>query len=421
MSQIRALIFDFGGVLMRTMTDAPRREFERRMGLPPGRFDEVAYQSPLWDATQLGQVTYEQFWQDVGRRLGLDLSLEEAGKLGNTFWSGDRLDEELMAFIRRLRERGYRTAMLSNAPSYLCDFVEGLGIAADFDVLVVSGCEGVMKPDPAIYRLTLERLGVAPVEAVFIDDRPENIAAARQVGMPAVRFRGLAPLRRWLRELGIPAPPPARTPRDGIRAVVFDWGGVLEALPDDSQVQEWERQLSLEPGRLSAVLWGEDWERLSLGEIDEAEYAASIAARLGLPDALAGERLMAQVRAAGRLRPEVLAAVRRLRGRYRVALLTNASAEQPARLREQYGVDVAAEFDLYVNSAHVGLRKPDPAIYNLTAERLGIALAEAVLVDDLVRNVDRARFIGMHAIQFVEPEESLGELWACLGLAGEEV
>ena len=113
----------------------------------------------------------------------------------------------------------------------------------------------------------------------------------------------------------------------------------------------------------------------------------------------------------------MLAAVRGLRSRYKVALLSNAWPDQYDVVREKFGLDVCDEFDVYVNSADVGLRKPDPAIFHLTLERLGIAPQQAVFLDDLLHNVDSARELGIHAVQFVDPATSLAELEMLLGHA----
>ncbi|MBU0702462.1 MAG: HAD family phosphatase [Chloroflexi bacterium] len=409
---IQTLIFDFGGVLMRTVTRAPRRELGQRLGLSLEEVEEAVFGSPRWDEVQLGRITYEEFWEDIARRLGWD---GDAKELGDAFWSGDRLDEEFMALIRRLRDGGYRTALLSNAPSHLRQIVEELSIADAFDEIVISGCEGVMKPDPAILELALARLGARAEEAVFVDDFRVNAAAARRVGLHAARFRGLAPLRQQLRELGITVPDPVLSPLPDVRAVIFDWGGVIEGLTEDAHVVGWGRRLALEPGALMGVLWGKAWRELSVGAIGEEEYAARIAEQLGFPDAEAGHRFIEEFYAGDRFSPQVAAAARALRGRYQIALLTNASVGQAERAREQHGFDIHAEFDVYVNSAVVGLRKPDPAIFELTLERLGVEPQQAVLVDDMVYNVDGARELGIHTVQFVDPETSLAELEALLG------
>jgi len=412
---IRTIIFDFGGVLMRTTNPLPRRELEQRFRLPPGGASKVVFGSPPWDDVQLGRISNAEFWADVGQRLGL--SAEESTEFRQAFWAGDRLDEELVTLIRHLRDGGYRTGLLSNAPADLYQYVEQLGIADVFDVVVISGCEGLAKPDPAIFELALARAGVAAGETVFVDDFRVNVAAARQVGLHATRFRGLAPLRKWLRGLGVSVPDPVLAALPDAHAVIFDWGGVVERLPDEAHIAEWGQRLALEQGTLSDVLWGEAWHQLSVGAITKDDYVQHIADHLCFPDAEAAGRFVEEFYAGDRFNPEVAAAVRALRGRYQVALLTNASPGQDDRIREQFGLDVHSEFDIYVNSAHVGLRKPDPAIFHLVLDQLGVAPQQAVFLDDMLYNVDSARELGIRTVQFVDPDTSLAELEALLGHA----
>ena len=403
---IKAVIFDFGGVLMRTVNSLPRRELEQRFGQP-------LFESSLWDDVRLGHISDAEFWADVGRRLGLDT--EATAEFRRAFRAGDRLDEELMALIRHLRDEGYRTALLSNGPASRDQHLEQLGIADGFDVIVVSGYEGLLKPDPAIFELTLERMGVSAEEAIFVDDSRANVAAAQQVGLHAIRFRGLSPLRKQLRDLGIPVPAPVLAPLPDIRAVIFDWGGVMERSPDETYVAGWERRLALEPGTLPEVLWGKAWRQLEVGAITNDDFRQHIADRLGLPDAEAAGRFVKEFYTDDRFNPETVAAARALRGRYKVALLTNAWSGQDDLIREQFGLDVHTEFDVYVNSAYVGLRKPDPVIFHLTLDQLDVAPQQAIFLDDNLRNVDAARALGIHTVQFVDPVTSLAELEALLG------
>ncbi len=403
---IRAFIFDYGGVLMRTVNPVPRRELEQQFGLP-------LFESPLWDDVRLGRISNAEFWADVGRRLGLDT--EATAEFRHAFRAGDRLDEELVSLIRHLRDEGYRTGLLSNGPASRPRHLEQLGIAGDFDAIIVSGCEGLLKPDPAIFELALERLGVAAEETVFVDDSRMNVVAARQIGLHATRFRGFASLRKWLQSLGVPIPDPPIDPLPDVRAVIFDWGGVMERLPDEAHIAAWERRLALEPGTLPEVLWGEVWRQLSVGAITNDDAMQHIADRLGLPDAETANRFLEEFYAGDRFNPEVVAAARALRGRYKVGLLTNASPGQDDRIREQFGLDVYAEFDAYVNSAYVGLRKPDPAIFHLTLGQLDITPQQTIFLDDGLRNVDSARELGIHTVQFVDPAASLAELEALLG------
>jgi epoxide hydrolase-like predicted phosphatase len=410
---IRALIFDYGGVLMRTVDPTARRTLERQFNLDRGQAEELVFRSPRWDDVQHGHTDSDAFWADVGERLDLDAERLRAFRRG--FWAGDRLDQELVDHIRHLRRQGYRTALLSNAPADLPDYLEQLGIADAFNVIVISGAEGVVKPDPEIYRRALGRLDAAPHEAIFIDDMRVNVEAARRVGLHAWRFRGLAPLRVRLQDLGVSLPDPDLDPLPDARAVIFDWGGVMEEMPTEADVAAWERRLALAPGMLPEVLWGEMWRKLEVGSITDEDYGRHVADRLGLPDREAALHFLQVFYTADRLNQPVIGAARALRGRYQIAVLSNAFPTQSEVIRDYHGIDVCAEFDVYVNSAEVGLSKPDPAIYHLTLERLGVAPEQAIFLDDSLRNVDSARQVGIQTIHFFDPDVSLVELERLLG------
>jgi epoxide hydrolase-like predicted phosphatase len=410
---VSAFIFDYGGVLMRTVDPTARRELERQFNLDQGQAFELVFHSPHWNDVQHGRIDSEVFWADVGERLGLDAGETQAFRRG--FWAGDQLDQELVDHIRHLRHQGYRTALLSNAPGGMRGYLERVGLVDAFDAITISGEEGVVKPDPEIYQRALDRLDIAPREAVFIDDMRVNTDAARSMGLHAWRFRGLAPLRVQLQELGVSVPDLNLDPVPDVRAVIFDWGGVMEGLPTEADIAAWERRLALAPGVLPEVLWGDVWHKLEVGAISDADYADYVAGQVGLPDRDAVLDFQQAFYTGDRLNQAVIEAARGLRGRYQVAVLSNAFPTQSEAIRNQHGIDVHAEFDVYVNSADVGVSKPDPDIYRLTLERLGVAPEHAIFLDDSLRNVDSARHLGIHSIQFVEPATSLPELEALLG------
>ena len=114
-SNIRGLIFDSGGVLIRTVNPRPRRDLERRYGLSEGGVDELVFDHPLWREVQLGRLAGDDFWDQVGQALGL--SAGERAEFRQAFWAGDELDCEFVALIGQLRGMGYRTGLLSNAPA----------------------------------------------------------------------------------------------------------------------------------------------------------------------------------------------------------------------------------------------------------------------------------------------------------------
>jgi putative hydrolase of the HAD superfamily len=183
---IKAVIFDFGGVLLRTEDPGGRREWEKRLGLETGELDRIVFGSDTTDRSMVGLATQDDVWQRVAARL--DLDDETLGELRRDFWSGDRLDVELVQFVRELHRR-CKTAILSNAwPGARRAFVQRFGLGDAVDEIIVSSEECIAKPDARIYRTAAERLGVAPQEALFVDDMEENVEAARAIGMRGIRF-----------------------------------------------------------------------------------------------------------------------------------------------------------------------------------------------------------------------------------------
>ncbi len=187
---IRAVVFDFGGVLVRTADPSGRREWEGRLGLPVGELDRLVFASELNDRSMVGQATQMDIWRHIASRFALDD--EKLLQLRRDFWAGDRLDEDLVQFLRCLRPK-HKTAILSNAwPGARRMFIEHFGLAEAVDEFVVSSEEGIAKPDARIYRVALQRLGVQAAETVFVDDLAENIEGAQAVGMVGILFRNTA-------------------------------------------------------------------------------------------------------------------------------------------------------------------------------------------------------------------------------------
>jgi len=184
---IRAVIFDFGGVLVRTEDQSGRRKWEERLGLSKGELARLVFDSETSTLASIGKVNEADIWSQLA--LHLKLSPEEIKELREDFWSGDRLDQELVQYISTLRPT-YKTAILSNAWSGArIVFTEKYFLKEVVDLILISAEESIAKPDARIYQLAAERLGVGLDEAVFVDDFPENILAARTIGMHAIHFK----------------------------------------------------------------------------------------------------------------------------------------------------------------------------------------------------------------------------------------
>ena len=182
---IRAVYFDLGGVIVRTGDREPRAKLAERLGMSYEELAKAVFENESSRRASLGAVSTQEHWADVIQRLGLPPS--EADSVQQEFFAGDTLDLDLINFLRSLRPK-YRTGLLSNAWSDMREYLVGQKIDNAFDQLIISAEVGIMKPDVRIYRLALEKLGVAPAEAVFVDDSIVNIEGARAVGMYAIQF-----------------------------------------------------------------------------------------------------------------------------------------------------------------------------------------------------------------------------------------
>lgn len=198
-SPIRAVLWDVGGVLVRTFDHSGRQAWESRLGLPPGGAEAIVLNSEMGRRAQRGEIGDAALWEWVRERLALGDDLEAFRR---DFWRGDRVDESLVALIRRLRPR-YQTAVISNATDALLTTLGGYGLRGEFDLIVGSAYEGIMKPQPAIYERALRRLGRAAEEAVFIDDAPGNVTGALAVGLRAIHFTPAIDLAGELQRLGV--------------------------------------------------------------------------------------------------------------------------------------------------------------------------------------------------------------------------
>jgi len=198
---IKAVIFDMGGVLVRTVDPAPRAEAETRLGLEAGQAEWLVMNSPAGREAQHGAITTAELWAWVQQELGLDDQALAAFR--HDFWAGDLLDESLVDLIRALRPR-YQTALLSNFMDELREIVTVRYPMADaFDLIVGSCYEGIMKPDGAIFERVLDRLGREPDEAVFIDDFAHNVEGARAIGMHAIHYTTGTDIGAALQGLGV--------------------------------------------------------------------------------------------------------------------------------------------------------------------------------------------------------------------------
>ena len=193
MSELRGLLIDYGGVLTTPLADAVAA-WLRADGIDPERFGRLMRR---WLASDAGPNAVHDLETgrisaaDFERRLAAELldgtadpggRPEAAGMLTRMF-AGFRPDTAMADVVRAARRAGIRTGLLSNSwgLEYPRDNWDTL-----FDTIVISGEVGLRKPDPAIYRLAAQRLGLPPGQVVFVDDLAPNVRAAAAVGMVGV-------------------------------------------------------------------------------------------------------------------------------------------------------------------------------------------------------------------------------------------
>lgn len=196
----RAIIVDFGGVLVRTEDPAPREILARELGMTVEDLEALIFASDLSLRAQRGELPEPAFWQAIGERLRI-YDAEEIQRLRQRFFAGDRLNEPLVEALRRWRSR-VALGLISNAWSGLREVLKRLNLLELFEAVVISAEVGLLKPDPRIYQLALERLGLPPESAAFVDDLPENVRAAQELGLYGIHFRDtfevLGRLEEWL-------------------------------------------------------------------------------------------------------------------------------------------------------------------------------------------------------------------------------
>jgi putative hydrolase of the HAD superfamily len=196
--KIDGVIFDYGGVLCFHPTEDQIARAAAKCGLEPREFVKALWKNRT--AYDAGQDPHE-YWREVARIAGRRIECEI------DFWG--RFDTRLLDWIHQLRASGTRIGILSNLPSPLGSHLRTRdGFLDHFDHVTFSFELNVVKPQRAIYEHAVRGLNVAPQNALFLDDRPENIEGARAAGLQAELFTTWEDFARETpARYGLPAPP----------------------------------------------------------------------------------------------------------------------------------------------------------------------------------------------------------------------
>ncbi|HTS27351.1 MAG TPA: HAD family phosphatase [Bryobacteraceae bacterium] len=187
--QPRAVLFDYGNVLCRPQHRAEVEAMAGVLAVPADRFEEAYWKDRL--LFDEGAITPEAYWSGVASALSRTLAngrRERLIELDNQSWSHP--DPVMVRWAIDLRAAGVRTAVLSNMPITLRVHLRSCEWLPEFDYSCYSCDVLSAKPAPEIFRNCLRGVGAAPEEALFLDDRAENVEAARALGIHAIQFAG---------------------------------------------------------------------------------------------------------------------------------------------------------------------------------------------------------------------------------------
>jgi putative hydrolase of the HAD superfamily len=212
LSNLKAIIFDYGDVLCLRPTTEDIEGSARLLGISAASFRE------LWgrnrDLYDRGDLSAESYWSKLAEDAGTTLDAAQLNELYErdvAMWS--RLNPDMLAWLSTLSSAGMKTAVLSNMHMGMVHHARrAFHWLERVNFITLSAEVRLIKPDAAIYEHCLRGLGVAPSDSLFIDDRDVNISAARAIGIHAVQFQSIRQLRSELEQGGFPILPLEASP-----------------------------------------------------------------------------------------------------------------------------------------------------------------------------------------------------------------
>ncbi|MDP2966515.1 MAG: HAD family phosphatase [Pelolinea sp.] len=182
---IKAVIFDLAGVVLFPICGTFNSLLAERLRVPVEGVDRVMndHTNDLWD---INKISDDEFYDHLLTEL--NQPLEKKAIIRKFVIDDFYVDQEMLTLIRELR-KSYTTALLTNFPAHMHDFMQrSWKVDGAFDHIIASADVKLIKPDPRIYHLTINRIGCLANEAVFIDDRKNNVEAANAMGIKGIHF-----------------------------------------------------------------------------------------------------------------------------------------------------------------------------------------------------------------------------------------
>ncbi|MFZ2098736.1 MAG: HAD family phosphatase [Anaerolineales bacterium] len=195
----KAIIFDLGGVLLRTTDFEPREQLAACLHMSRYQLEEFIFGGESGDRAQRGEISVQQHWENL--RQQINYSPQEFQSLLDSFFAHDEIDESLIYYVHELHKT-YKTALLSNAWNDLRQVIREKWQFEDaFDAMIISAEVRLVKPDPRIFQLAVDRLGVQANRTIFVDDQQRNVQGAKAVGIQAIQFQTAQQMRFDLEQL----------------------------------------------------------------------------------------------------------------------------------------------------------------------------------------------------------------------------
>jgi putative hydrolase of the HAD superfamily len=199
---LRAVIFDYGMVLSSAADPEAHHELIRIFGAPAEDFEREYW--AFRHAYDSGEFDGAGYWQRCAKAAGVTLTDEQIQQLiANDIHMWSRLNQNMVDWAVTISKSGFKTGILSNIPFEIADVFKELDWVKGFTHNTWSCYLRTAKPDPAIYHHVVDALGVRPEEALFLDDRQENVLSAEAVGLHGIIFRSVPQLQQELEVRGL--------------------------------------------------------------------------------------------------------------------------------------------------------------------------------------------------------------------------
>jgi len=186
MNAIKAVIWDLAGVVLHTVKGTFNSLLAERLGAPLADIERLfsSKENDLWDMDEIDDDAFYTFLLEE-----LNMPVEKKSVLRKFVLDDFYIDQEMLSYIKKIK-KSFTTALLTNFPAHVHDFMKTDWIVdGAFDHMIASCDVKLLKPDPAIYTLTLARIGCLAEETVFIDDREINVKAAEKLGINGIVYQ----------------------------------------------------------------------------------------------------------------------------------------------------------------------------------------------------------------------------------------